>query len=165
MSALYLIIHNVRSAHNVGSLLRSADGLGVDEVFLTGYTPYPYTKGDTRMPHEAKKVDAQINKTALGAQVSVKWQNSENIQSIINHLKSQKVLLAALEQTADSIQLPDFKNSRDIAIIVGSERGGIPSDILNHCDLALEIPMLGLKDSYNVAVAGAITLYHLRFGA
>lgn len=164
MAKIYLIVHNVRSAHNVGSLLRSADGLGVAEVFLTGYSPYPMQAKDSRLPHLAAKTDRAIQKTALGAEKTIEWQYQADVISVINKLKSKGVAIAALEQTDDSVKLPDFKNNRSMAIIVGSERTGLPEEVLAACDLKLEIPMLGQKESFNVAVAGAIALYQLRYG-
>lgn len=163
MSQLILIAHNLRSTHNVGSLLRTADGLGVDRVFLTGYTPYPLSKTDERLPHLAQKIDKQIAKTALGAEKTLTWQHETDIQTVIADLKHQGFTVAALEQADTSIELSTFKAPEKLAIIVGREVEGLELEILEHCDTILEIPMLGQKESYNVAVAAAIALYHCRF--
>ncbi len=87
--SLIIIAHNIRSAHNVGALLRTADGLAVDHVFLTGYTPYPLQAGDKRLPHLAAKIHKLIHKTALGAELSVSWKYHQDISSLLTTLKSQ----------------------------------------------------------------------------
>jgi 23S rRNA (guanosine2251-2'-O)-methyltransferase len=80
MQEVVLIVHNVRSTHNVGSLLRSADGFGISHVYLTGYTPYPKKDNDERLPHIADKLQRQINKTALGADKNIAWSQSDEIE-------------------------------------------------------------------------------------
>jgi 23S rRNA (guanosine2251-2'-O)-methyltransferase len=107
MSEIALVIHNVRSCHNVGSMLRTADGLGVARVFLTGYTPYPKSENDSRLPHEAEKVSRQIHKTSLGAENSVDWHYINNINEVIKDLKKQGYKIGALEQSPSSIMLND----------------------------------------------------------
>jgi len=161
---LVLIINNVRSAHNVGALLRTADGLGVDEVWLTGYTPYPLAKNDRRLPHLAHKTNRQIAKTALGAEKSVHWQHADDIMGVITELKRAGYTVAALEQTAESIKLPAFKPPDRLALLVGREVEGLEAEVLEICDLVLEIPMSGRKESFNVAAAAAMALYAMRYG-
>jgi 23S rRNA (guanosine2251-2'-O)-methyltransferase len=156
-----LIAHNLRSTHNVGSLLRTAEGLGVSRVFLTGYTPYPLAPNDDRLPHLAQKIDKQIAKTALGAEKLINWQQRADIEELINELKQSGYLIAALEQAPNSIKLPDFKPPSKIALIVGREVEGIEPEVLSRCDTILEIPMLGQKESFNVAQAAAMALISL----
>jgi 23S rRNA (guanosine2251-2'-O)-methyltransferase len=163
MSKNILIAHNLRSAHNVGSLLRTAEGLGVDRVYLTGYTPYPLAPDDTRLPHLAKKIDRQIAKTALGAEKMIDWRHRENINELISELKSNGFTVVALEQTDNSIELPDFKPPEKIAIIVGREVEGIEPELLKQVDKIIEIPMAGRKESFNVVQAAAMALYQCRF--
>lgn len=163
MVKLVLIAHNLRSAHNVGSLLRTAEGLGVNQVFLTGYTPYPFSPNDERLPHLALKTDKQISKTALGAEKLVDWQHVPDVNIALADLKKQGFTVAALEQAPGSIKLPDFKPPAKLALIVGREVEGIEPEILAICDQTLEIPMLGRKESFNVAQAAAMALYHCRF--
>jgi len=163
MADIILIAHNLRSIHNVGSLLRTADGLGVKTVYLTGYTPYPLSKNDSRLPHLAKKIDAQIAKTALGAEKSQAWHHREDIKSLVRELRSQEFLIAALEQAQAAVKLPDFEPPTKIAVIVGREVEGLESEVLKLCDTVLEIPMLGNKESFNVVQAAAMALYHIRF--
>ena len=163
MRQIALVVHNVRSAHNVGSLLRTADGLGVDRVYLSGYTPYPAAKNDARLPHEASKVNRRIQKTALGAEITAKWDHADDIHQILNELRTQRYQIVALEQTPEATSLPKFKASSNIALVVGSEVGGLEQNILDLCDKYVQIPMSGKKESYNVATAAAMALYHLRY--
>lgn len=160
---IILIAHNLRSTHNVGALLRTADGMGVTKVFLTGYTPYPSQADDRRLPYLRAKLDKQIHKTALGAEQSVPHAHAENIEAVIASLKKDGFTIAALEQAVGSISLPDFDPPSQIALLVGREVEGIESEILSLVDTVIEIPMLGKKESLNVTQAAAIALYHIRF--
>jgi tRNA G18 (ribose-2'-O)-methylase SpoU len=160
MRQLVLIAHNLRSTHNVGSLLRTADGLGVKRVYLTGYTPYPKSDNDERLPHLVAKIDKQITKTALGAEKTVKWQHESNVATIIEELKKASFTVIALEQAAGSIKLPNYKPPDKVAIVVGREIEGLEPAVLDSCDATVEIPMIGQKESFNVAVAAAMALYH-----
>lgn len=161
---LILIAHNLRSCHNVGSLLRTCDGLGVSKIFLTGYTPYPAVASDNRLPHLVQKLSRQIHKTALGAEDYVAWEHVEKFENVLSRLKATGFTVAALEQAKDSVQFPDYKPPGKIAMIVGHEAKGIEPEILAACDLTLEIPMLGHKESFNVVQAAAMAFYHCRFG-
>lgn len=163
MRKLILIAHNLRSTHNVGSLLRTAEGLGVEKVYLTGYTPYPSVPNDKRLPHIVRKLDKQIAKTALGAEKSAKWQHCDGINELIDELNSQKFCIVGLEQAPDSIELPSYVPPDKIAIIVGREVEGIEPEVLKMCGQIVEIPMSGQKESFNVSVAAAMALYHCRF--
>ncbi|HEX4774002.1 MAG TPA: TrmH family RNA methyltransferase [Candidatus Saccharimonadales bacterium] len=160
---IILIAHNLRSTHNVGSLLRTADGLGVNEVWLSGYTPHPKAEDDDRLPHLAAKIDKQIAKTALGAEKSVKWRQTANIQEALLELKANGYLVVGLEQAENAIPLPEFKPPEKVALIVGREVEGLEPEVLSWCDAIVEIPMFGQKESFNVAVAAAMTLYSLRY--
>ena len=163
MRSIILIAHNLRSTHNVGALLRTADGLGIHKVYLSGYTPYPKEANDTRLPHIASKLDKQITKTALGAEKSMDWEQRTDIFSIINELLGANYRIAALEQTSMSTPLELFDPPDKLAIIVGREVEGIEKEVLKMAETQLEIPMSGKKESYNVAIAAAIALYHCRF--
>lgn len=165
MIDLVLIAHNLRSTHNVGSLLRTADGLGVSSVYLTGYTPYPLQSNDTRLPHIANKINQQISKTALGAETSVNWRHAASIDGVIQELKQADYSVIALEQTPASISLPNYSPPPKLAIIVGREVEGIEPEVLAITDACVQIPMLGKKESYNVVQAAAMALYHCRFAA
>ena len=161
MNRVVLIAHNLRSTHNVGSLLRTAEGLGVETVYLTGYTPYPVIENDPRLPHLSRKLDAQIHKTALGAESLVDVRVSEALNSIIDKLKADGFSLVALEQNERSIDLADFKPETKVALIVGREVEGIEPEVLELCDHIIEIPMKGQKESFNVVQAAAMALYVL----
>ena len=163
MNQLILIAHNLRSTHNVGSLLRTAEGLGLDMVILTGYTPYPLMPHDSRLPHLARKINAQIVKTALGAEKLIEWQQSEAIEPVISRLRSENYRIYGLEQTPDALALPTFTAPKRLALIVGREVEGIESAILALCDGSVAIPMLGKKESFNVVQAAAMALYHCRY--
>jgi 23S rRNA (guanosine2251-2'-O)-methyltransferase len=163
MRTIVLIAHNLRSCHNVGSLLRTAEGLGVTDVYLTGYTPYPVIADDQRMPHLAQKINKQISKTALGAEKLVTIHVSTAIEPILAQLKTRGYQIAAVEQSATSAALPDFEPADKIALLVGREVEGVEPEVLASCDVTLEIPMYGQKESFNVVQAAAMALYHCRF--
>ncbi len=161
MRSVILIAHNIRSTHNVGSLLRTAEGLGVERVYLTGYTPYPIAEDDSRLPHLANKLTNQIRKTALGAERLVNWQHDEHVEAVIETLRGEGFKIIALEQDEKSVKLPDFQMPDKVALIVGREVEGIEPYVLDLCDTIVEIPMHGKKESFNVASAAAMALYVL----
>jgi 23S rRNA (guanosine2251-2'-O)-methyltransferase len=163
MREIILIGHNLRSCHNVGSLLRTAEGLGVNKVILSGYTPHPTHANDRRLPHESAKIANQIHKTALGAEDMVKWDYHHDILAVIAKLKKDGWTVAAVEQTEDAKALPDYHPPQKIVLLVGREVEGVEKEVLEACDLALEIPMFGKKESFNVVQAAAMSLYHCRF--
>ncbi|MCA9332558.1 TrmH family RNA methyltransferase [Candidatus Saccharibacteria bacterium] len=159
-----VVAHNIRSIHNVGSLMRTIDGLGIQKLYLTGYTPYPQKKDDQRLPHEYIKINKQINKTALGAELNINWSHYDGaIDVLLENLKEKGYQVCALEQSKESIKLTDYVPPEKIVLILGSEIKGIDPAILDISDVVVEIPMLGLKESYNVTLAAAMTLYSLRF--
>lgn len=156
------MVHNVRSAHNVGSILRTADGLGVDEVIFTGYTPYPAGKNDQRLPHVQSRISSQIAKTALGAEKAIRWSHFDDINDCLERLAANGYEVTALEQTPGAIPLNEFEPSGDIALVVGNEVEGLDRAVLDKIDRHTHIPMAGAKESFNVSVATAIALYHIR---
>jgi len=157
-----LVVHDIRSCHNVGSLFRSAEGLGVDKLYLTGYTPYPKQDHDARLPHLADKISRQIQKTALGAEQTLPWAYYEDSLELLDKLKAEDYEIVGLEQTPTATKINNFKPRKNVALIVGSEVGGLDKMVLEACDEHLEIPMRGQKESFNVAVAAAIALYHIQ---
>lgn len=163
MKKLVVIAHNLRSTHNVGSLLRTAEGIGVDRVYLTGYTPYPLEIDDKRLPHDSAKIARQINKTALGAEDSLNWQHSDDIIEVLKSLRDERFTIVALEQSNRSVRLPEYVPPDHLALIIGREVEGIETDILAECDDVVEIPMHGKKESFNVIQAAAMALYHFKF--
>lgn len=159
---IVVIAHNIRSTHNIGSILRTSDGFGVTKVYCTGYTPYPAVPGDTRLPHLRNKLTAQIHKTALGAETSMTVEHADDLAPIVNTLKADGYQLVALEQSPRSVLLPHFKpTAQKFALLLGEEVHGIPPTLLDQCNQIIEIPMRGKKESFNVSVACGIALYSL----
>lgn len=156
-NSLVLIIHNVRSAHNVGALFRTADGAGIQEVFLTGYTPVPPKEGAVYLTDAEKS----FKKTALGAEKYVVWQKQAPLGKVITMLKKRGYAIVALEQYGRSIDYRKYAPRVRVALIVGNEVRGIDAKILKQCDAIIEIPMYGEKKSLNVSVAGGIALYQI----
>lgn len=162
---IVVIAHNIRSIHNVGAILRTCDGFGVDRLYATGYTPYPTVPGDRRLPHIRDKITRQIAKTALGAEQSVAVEYAEGPTEIINRLKLAGYTIAALEQSDNSVNLASYKPPQNLALLLGEEVHGITPELLALCDVTLEIPMQGRKESFNVSVATGIALYALATAA
>jgi len=153
MENVYLVLYNVRSAHNVGSILRTADGAGIKKVYLCGYTPTPVDR------FGRKRKD--IAKVALGAEESVSVEYVACIQEILNTFKEEGRFVVALEQDESSISYTSFLINKPTAIVVGEETEGIPQHILQLCDSIVEIPMYGKKESLNVSIAAGIILFEL----
>lgn len=146
-----LILHDIRSALNVGSIFRTADACGVSKIYLTGYTPAPVD--------QFKRENKEIAKTALGAEKTIEWEKVDDVQELISKLGARSVKLVALEQSTNAIDYKEIKISGPTAIILGNEVGGISPEILEKCDTIAEIPMRGEKESLNVAVAAGIALF------
>ncbi len=161
-----LILHNIRSTHNVGAIFRTAEGFGVQKIVLSGYTPYPdlaiVGERDPRLPHIAEKLTAQIHKTALGAETMVPFTHVEDVREWLDENASGENLpVVALEQSERSIMLPNFQPPEKLALLLGEEVHGVDDDLLARCDHIVEIPMFGQKESFNVSVACGIALYGL----
>ncbi len=159
MPDIIVIAHNIRSTYNVGSIFRTAEGFGVSKIILSGYTPYPAVKNDTRLPHIADKITSQIHKTALGAEAVVPFEQHDTLD--LGTLDIAGYRIVALEQAADSINLRDYQAPDKIALLLGEEVHGITPELLAKVDDIIEIPMLGQKESFNVSVATGIALYAL----
>lgn len=148
-SEISVILDNIRSRENVGSIFRTADGAGVAKIYLCGITPQP--------PH------GKISKTALGAETLVPWEYHKQTWQLLKKLRANGKLLVALEQTKDSINI--FKLGsivhRPLALVIGNEVKGIGPKILKYCDKKISIPMYGKKESLNVAVAAGVALYSI----
>ncbi len=155
---LVLIVHNVRSAHNVGALFRTADGAGVRRIFLTGYTPTPPKKNAPYLTSAEKS----FKKTALGAEEGISWKKQATLKPIVDRLRAEGFRIIALEQTAGSVGYDTFPYPERVALVVGNEPNGIDTRILRQCDSIVEIPMRGIKNSLNVAVAAGVALYRIR---
>jgi tRNA G18 (ribose-2'-O)-methylase SpoU len=152
---IVVVLENIRSVYNVGSILRTCDAMLVEHVWLTGYTPRPDHRG--------------IRKTALGSERTVAWSASEDTRSVLDALRRDGYTIAALEITDSPTHVSDVPPSAfPLAIVVGNEVDGVEPDTLKEVDLALEIPQYGSKQSLNVSVAFGIAAsglveHHRRF--
>lgn len=157
-----LLIHDIRSCHNVGSLLRSADCFGVEKVVISGYSPYPAVINDERLPHIVSKQTAQIAKTALGAEKTLLISHTHNAQEALKLLRDDGYELVGLEQSPRSVTLESYRPTKAVALIVGREVEGIDDTIMSELNTIVEIPLFGHKESLNVATAAGIALYHIK---
>ena len=146
-----LILHDIRSAENVGAIFRTADAVGIDKIYLTGYTPAPVDR------FGRKRKD--IAKSALGAEEFVKWESKKNLSVLINKLKKDGFYIIAIEQDKKSIDYKKVKLKNKNVFIVGNEVNGVPKNILKNCNVIAEIPMKGKKESLNVSVATGVALF------
>jgi len=145
---IFVICHNIRSRHNVGSIFRTADAAGVSKIFLCGITPAP--------PHP------NIEKVSLGAENFMAWEKCKETWRVIDELKKEGVEIISLEQAKGAISLNDLKSvKKSIALILGEELRGLPKTILKRSDKIVQIPMRGKKESLNVSVAFGIAVYKL----
>jgi 23S rRNA (guanosine2251-2'-O)-methyltransferase len=148
-----LILPNIRSAINVGAIFRTADAVGINKIYLVGVTPCPNDKFG--------RIQKDIAKSALGAEVWVPWEYVSSLSVLINKLKKEKFKIIALEQDEKSIDYRKIKIENNTAIILGEEVNGIDKKILKKCDQIIEIPMHGKKESLNVSVATGIALFRI----
>lgn len=154
---MLIILDNIRSAHNVGSIFRTADAAGCAKVYLAGLTPGPLDK----YGRENKKV----TKVSLGAEKSVLWEQVASTADLLGKLKKDGYTILALEQAANSTPLADFSLQPKVkyVLVLGNEPKGIDKKVLEQCDIILEIPMQGQKESLNVSVAFGMAAWHLIF--
>ena len=146
-----LVLLDIRSSHNVGSLFRTADAIGVDQIYLIGTTPSPIDRFGRPNP--------DIAKTALGAEKNVPYIYFKDADGMLERLRDENVAVVGLEQSPDAIDYKSYIYKGDTALIVGNEVTGIPQEVLAKIDTIIEIPMRGDKESLNVSVAGGIALY------
>jgi len=148
-SPFIVVLDNIRSLNNVGSVFRSSDAFLVEAIYLCGITAQP--------PHK------DIHKTALGATESVNWKYFENTLNAINELKSKDYKIVSIEQAEDSIFLQDFKIKSDqkYALIMGHEVKGVAQEVVDASDYVLEIPQFGTKHSFNISVTTGMVLWEL----
>ncbi len=149
----FLILHNIRSTYNVGSIFRTAEACGVSKIFLTGYTPKPVDKF-------GREVKA-ISKTALGAEKIVSWEYSPRPNPIIKKLKKLDFKIIGIEQDKKSVDYKKVKIDQSVAFLLGNEVKGLSKQLLDQCDLITEIPMIGKKESLNVSVATGVALFRI----
>jgi len=140
-----ILVENVRSVHNVGSIFRSADGFGAEKIYLTGYTAHP--------PRE------DLHKTALGAEDAVPWQYYENPLDAAEVIKKQGIPLVLIEQTKQSKSMYKIDWEFPLCFIVGNEVSGVSENLSNMANIHVELPMRGVKQSLNVSVAAGVVGY------
>lgn len=147
-----VILHDIRSVHNVGSIFRTADGAGVSRIYLSGYTPTPIDRFGRVVP--------EMNKTALGGTESVPWEQVSNTEEVVHSLQKEGVTVIAVEQHERAIPYTHLSYEGDVAFILGNEIEGVPRAVCESADHVVHIPMHGVKESLNVSVAAGIILFH-----
>jgi 23S rRNA (guanosine2251-2'-O)-methyltransferase len=148
-----LIIHDIRSAQNVGSLFRTSDSLGINKIYLSEITPSPIDRfGRAR---------SDIAKTALGAEKNIIWEHYTDILSLIFKYKKDNYKIIAIEQSDNSVDYKNVSASEKIVFILGNEVNGLSQEVLEIVDVVAEIPMVGQKESLNVAVAGGVAMFRI----
>ena len=147
----FLILHNIRSAQNVGAIFRTADAVGVSKIFLTGYTPLPTDR------FGRKRKD--VAKAALGAEEYVPWRHHTRIDSVLKNFHAEDVQIVGVEQAPEARDFRTFKPNGRTAYIFGNEVHGLSPTILKRCDTVIHIPMIGKKESLNVSVAVGVILF------
>lgn len=156
--SVIVILHNIRSVYNVGSIFRTADAAGIEKIYLCGITPAPVD----RFGHPRQ----DFIKVSLGAEKSVPWEKISSAQALLKKLKKAGYTIFAIEQDTRAIPYyrmkpkGTFSRESKLALVVGSEVKGLPAAILNQADTILEIPMRGKKESLNVGVAFGIVVFH-----
>lgn len=148
-SGIEIILDNIRSAHNVGSVFRSADSFKADKVWLCGICAIPPS--------------AEIHKSALGAEFSVEWGYEKDTLSLVKRLKEEGYTVLSVEQTVNSVMLDKFKpeTGRKYALVFGNEVDGVQQEVVDASDGVLEIPQYGTKHSLNISVSAGIVLWHI----
>ncbi len=146
-----VLLHNIRSAHNVGSIFRTCDAAGVTEIILSGYSPTPLDKFG--------RPQKDIKKTALGAELTIPWSYVKNPAAIIRRMKQAGIRIVGIEQDARAIDYRTYRDDSSALYIVGNEVRGLSKSLRDACDVLLEIPMHGKKESLNVSVAAGIVLF------
>lgn len=146
---LIVILDDVRSLNNIGSVFRTADGFAISHIYLCGITATP--------PHP------DIHKTALGAEDSVSWSHEADVVSLVERLRAQGVVVCAIEQVIGSVSLPDFRvePEKTYAVILGNEVKGVSQGAVDAADLCIEIPQCGTKHSLNVSITAGIVMWDL----
>ena len=157
---LILILNNLRSAQNVGSIIRTADAVGAT-IWTVGITPHPPVENDARPPYVIDRTSKMLAKTALGAERTILHHHFDELSTAITSARQLHYTISALEQAENSSNLFDYSSYQSQALVCGTEVDGLSLSELTLCDNTLEIPMLGIKESLNVAVAASIAMYQL----
>ncbi len=150
---LVLVLPDIRSAENVGSIFRTGDAVGVQKIHICGITPCPVDKFN--------RASSSIAKTALGAEKSIPWEYTKNTILLIKKLKKEGYQIVGLEQDKNSVDYKKFKCPKKVALVLGNEVLGIDKKVRAVCDALIEIPMKGEKESLNVSVATGVALFRI----
>jgi len=150
---VFVLLHDIRSVHNVGSMWRTANAAGVTKIFLSGYTPSPVDRFGVERKDFAK--------VALNSQKKIAWESVENPANFIKNLKKEGFHIVAIEQAKNSVDYKKVKIKKPVLFLVGNEVEGIPQKLLKLADIVAEIPMKGDKESLNVSVAFGIALFRM----
>lgn len=161
MVQLVLVLDNLRSAHNVGSILRSADAAGITRVIACGTTPYTEQPGETRDPVIVGRNSRSIAKTSLGAEQTVRLEHMDSSLEAIAKLRAEGRAIYALERAQKALNIFGAPITLPAALVIGNEVDGVSSQTQAACDATLAIPQVGTKESLNVAVATGIAAYAL----
>lgn len=159
---VHLVADNIRSLDNVGLLFRLSDAFRLEKIYLCGITGYPAGQtGDTRPPHMIERQDRRIGKTAIRNVSYMNWEYKDDAAEVVRERKKAGDLIVVLEQTDCSLDYRTAAYRLPLTLVVGHERQGVSDGVLASADQAIEIPMLGMGNSHNVAVATAIILAHI----
>lgn len=154
---MIVILHNIRSSHNVGSIFRTADAAGIEKIYCCGITPAPLDRFG--------QVNQKLTKVSLGAEKYINWKKTKSIVSLLGKLQKQGYRVLAIEQDKNSINLFNFQLAKSglskTVLVLGNEIKGLPRAILKRADKIIEIPMRGKKESLNVAVAFGIVAFQI----
>jgi tRNA G18 (ribose-2'-O)-methylase SpoU len=152
---VFLAMHNIRSTHNVGAIFRTADAVGVSEIFLIGVTPDPIDRFGRKR--------SDVAKAALGAEETIKWQHFDDAKFLekVSDLKREGFQIISIEQSENSVDYKTIESGANILIVVGNEVDGLPKEVITLSDFVAEIPMLGEKESLNVSVATGVALFRI----
>lgn len=148
-----LILNDIRSVENVGAMFRTADAVGIDKIYLAGYTPTPLDRFGRKR--------GDLAKSALGAEEFVSWEQKKSIIPLLTKLKKDGFQIIAIEQDEKSVDYKKVKLKNKNAFVLGTEVTGIPKDVLQKCDIIAEIGMRGKKESLNVSVATGVALFRI----
>ncbi|GAA4855579.1 TrmH family RNA methyltransferase [Saccharopolyspora rosea] len=160
--SIVVIAHNLRSVHNVGSLLRTGEVFAVDTVHVTGFTPYPAHEGDERSEKLQARQTRQLAKAAAGAERTMPFARHPDVHVLLDSLSDEGYQLVGLEIDPRAIPLAEYSPPQKVAVLLGDEVKGIDPALRDRCDVLVEIPVHGQKYSLNVSVAAGIALYALR---
>lgn len=146
---IVIILPDIRSAHNTGSFFRTGDAAGITKIYISGYTAPP--------PHP------HVLKVSLGSEESVPWEHIEDTHAVIKKCREEGYQIVAVEQTPDSVDYRKADYGDKVALVFGNEVRGVEEEFLKECDIAIQLPMAGIKESLNVSVCGGIVIYALAY--